>query len=125
MIEGQTLFGSNGNLYLAKYCFGLEAMYIFSAFVWLTGDKALRKSIFIISGIVFINLTNIVRLALLFMHIQKYGDYKLSMDLHELFNITIYSLIFLMWVLWIEKFSDLWKAAKFAKSSKNIPGTSR
>ena len=118
--EGHTLYGLNGNLFLAKYCLGLQAMYIFGAFIWLTGNKISRKSIFIILGIIFINLTNILRLTLLFMHIQKHGNYELAMDLHEMFNIIIYSLIFILWIIWIEKFSDLWsKKYRMSKDSSS------
>ena len=70
-------------------------------------------------GILFLNLVNIIRFVLLFVHIQKYGGYELTIDLHDLYNYVTYTLVFLMWVFWFERFSDIKK--KKPAGLKGIP----
>jgi hypothetical protein len=44
---------------------------------------------------------------LLFIHIQKNGNYELAMDVHDMYNYIIYIIVFGLWVIWFERFSDI------------------
>jgi len=106
-VDSTYLIGDNGTIYMAKFCLGIKTMYLFASVVYLTGRRNFRRWLYIIGGLLVINFINILRFVLLFIHIQRNGDYALSIDLHLLYNIILYSIIFLLWVFWFEKYSDL------------------
>lgn len=110
-VDTYYLIGDNGTIYMAKYCLGFRTMFLFAALVMLTGRKDKTRWIYMFSGLIFLNLINILRFVLLFIHIQKNGGYVLSIDLHDLYNYVIYSIIFILWIIWFEKFSDIRKEA--------------
>jgi len=107
VVDSTYLIGSNGTIYMAKFCLGIKTMYLFAALVFLTGRKNITRWLYIFAGLVFINFFNILRFVFLFIHIQRNGDYTLGMDLHDLYNLVIYSIVFLLWVFWFEKYSDI------------------
>lgn len=107
VVNSTYLIGDNGTIYMAKFCLGIKTMYLFSAIVYLTGRKSIARWIYIAAGIVIINIINILRFVLLFEHIQRYGDYTLGIDLHLLYNLVLYSIVFLLWVYWFERYSDI------------------
>ena len=106
-VESHLLIGDNGSIYMAKPCLGLNTMLLFAAIVFITGKNNRARWIYILSGIVFLNIVNIIRFVLLFIHIQKHGDYVLSMDLHDMYNYIIYGIVFILWIIWFEKYSDI------------------
>ncbi|HNW57823.1 MAG TPA: hypothetical protein PKM69_08620 [Bacteroidales bacterium] len=107
VVDSTYLIGDNGIIYMAKFCLGIKTMYLFSAIVYLTGRKNIKRWIYIIAGVAIINVINILRFVLLFIHVQKYGDYNLNIDLHLLYNLVLYSIVFLLWIYWFEKYSDI------------------
>lgn len=106
VVESSYLIGDNGTIYMSKGCLGFKTMLLFASVVYLTGKDLKTKSIYIITGLIVLNIVNIIRFVLLYIHIQKNGGYNLAIDLHELYKYVTYTLVFLMWVLWFEKFSD-------------------
>ncbi|MBN2486833.1 MAG: hypothetical protein JXB34_12735 [Bacteroidales bacterium] len=102
-IDGIFLRGGAGNLYMAKWCLGLVTMYVFAAMVYLTGTDKKVKWLYIALGIVFLHILNIVRLAVLFMFIQ-HNNAALAHNHHGIYNIVFYTIVFILWVIWIEKF---------------------
>lgn len=106
-VDSTYLIGENGIIYMAKFCLGIKTMYLFSAIVYLTGRRNITRWIYIVAGIIIINVINILRFVLLFIHVQKYGDYSLNIDLHLLYNLVLYSIVFLLWIYWFEKYSDI------------------
>jgi len=107
VVDGTYLIGANRTIYMAKFCLGINTMYLFASVVYLTGRKNMEKWLYIIGGIVFLNFINILRFVFLFIHIQKYGGYTFRIDMHDLFNYIIYSIVFILWVIWFENFSDM------------------
>ncbi len=105
--ELHLLFGENGSIAMEKPCLGFRTMLLFASLVYLTGENKLEKWIYILGGILLLNISNIVRFILLFIHIQKHGGYVLVTDLHDMYDYIIYGLVFLMWILWFEKYSDI------------------
>lgn len=107
VVEPSLLIGDNGSIFMAKYCLGVKTMSLFASIVYLTGNDNKKRWIYILSGLLFLNLVNIMRFVLLFIHIQKNGDYALAMDLHDIYNYITYFIVFVLWVIWFEKFTDI------------------
>ncbi len=106
-VDSHNLIGQNGSIYMAKPCLGLSTMVLFASIVYITGRKDRSRWYYILFGVVFLNLVNILRFVFLFIHIQKHGDYTLTMDLHDMFKYITYAIVFILWVFWFEKYSDL------------------
>ncbi|MFY0483438.1 exosortase family protein XrtF [Flavobacterium sp. PLA-1-15] len=88
---------------IVEGCNAVSIMILFTAFIVAFSGKFLRTFGYIIFGIVAIHILNIFRIALLvvgMVNYPQYGDF-----LHGvLFPLVIYGFIFLLWVLWINKF---------------------
>lgn len=106
------LLGDNANIYMAKGCLGIMTSYIFASFIALTGEKLRLKTIYILVGLLIINIANILRFVFLFIHLQEQGEYLWKMEVHDLFNVIIYGIVFAMWIIWLEYFSDIWPYLK-------------
>ncbi len=50
-----------------------------------------------------------MRFVMIFIHIQKHGGYFLAIEIHDMYNYIIYSFVFVLWVIWFEKFGDFKK----------------
>ena len=94
-ISSNVLAGDYGSVSLAKSCLGLVTIYI-------SASNKTKALLYILVGIIILNLINILRIILLFVHLQKYGDYMLTMDSHDIYNYVIYGIIFILWVIWFE-----------------------
>ena len=105
VVESHVLIGDKGSLSMLKSCLGLNTMLLFASLVFITGENSLKSWIYILSGLVILNIANIMRLVLLFMHIQKHGTYVGPVDYHDLYDYVIYGIVFILWVIWFEKFS--------------------
>jgi exosortase/archaeosortase family protein len=105
-VESHLLKGENGSIYMAKGCLGFNTMLLFASIVYITGKHKSIKWLFIVSGLILLNITNITRFVLLFIHIQNHGGYVLKMDVHAMYNYIIYVIVFLFWIIWFEKYSD-------------------
>jgi exosortase/archaeosortase family protein len=106
-VESNLLIGENGSIYMAKGCLGFNTMLLFVSIVYITGKNNWSQWLFILGGLILLNITNIVRFVLLFIHIQKHGGYALKIDVHDLYNYIIYGIVFILWIIWFEKYSDL------------------
>jgi exosortase/archaeosortase family protein len=106
-VEPFYLIGEKGSIFMLKSCLGYQTMLLYASIVFLTGNTSRRiRWIYIISGLLIINFANIMRFVGLFIHIQKHGNYTLAMDVHDMFNYIIYAIVFVLWVIWFEKFAD-------------------
>lgn len=98
--------GTEAGIQFAKQCLGITLMLVFSSFVYFTGKKIIRKMLFVFSGVILINVLNIFRFVFLYIYIAQ-GNHKITnIMVHDFYNVILYLLVFLMWILWIEKFSD-------------------
>jgi exosortase/archaeosortase family protein len=116
LVESQILIGENGSLSMLKSCLGLNTMLLFASLVFIMGENSWTSWIYILFGLVILNIANIIRLVLLFMHIQKHGTYVGRIDYHDLYDYVIYGIVFLLWVIWFEKFSNT-----HIRMKRNIP----
>jgi len=106
-VESTQLIGNNGYIAMTKDCLGIATMYLFAVMVFLTGNNNKLRWIYIILGVFFLNIVNIIRFVLLFIHIQKHGNYVLAMEVHDIYNYITYFIVFVLWIIWFEKFADV------------------
>ncbi|MFP9098244.1 exosortase family protein XrtF [Flavobacterium sp. RHBU_24] len=84
-------------------CNAVSVMILFAAFIVAFSNGFKRTALYIVAGIVVIHLLNILRIALISMGVFYYPQYTRFM--HDiLFPVFIYSVVFLLWVLWVLKF---------------------
>ncbi|HHJ10657.1 MAG TPA: hypothetical protein ENK25_07165 [Bacteroidetes bacterium] len=115
-VEPFYLIGNNGAIYASKSCLGISTMYLFAALVFLTGNRKKTTWMAIGSGLLILTAVNILRFVLLFIHIQKYGDYMASVYVHNTYNFITYVIVFILWIIWFEKYSDLNPCLRIADS---------
>jgi len=108
-ISGPYLIGEFGTLYMAKWCLGFVTMLVFASMIFLTRTNNKTAWIYILSGVVFLHVINILRLSVLFIYVQHHSSTEMIMDHHDIYNIIVYIIIFLTWVLWFEKFVNFGK----------------
>ncbi|HLO57445.1 MAG TPA: archaeosortase/exosortase family protein [Bacteroidales bacterium] len=104
ILKPSLLIGDNGSISLGKPCLGLITMYIFAVFVYFTAKRKQDAIRYILIGIIILNFVNIIRFVLLFIHLQWFGDYRLTMDIHDIYNYVTYGIVFILWFIWIEKY---------------------
>jgi exosortase/archaeosortase family protein len=86
-------------LLIADGCNGLELIVLYIGFIICFPSSILKKIIFILLGIGIIDLSNIIRCGGL-VFLKRYYGYDLFQFAHHYgFKITLYSIIFMMWVL--------------------------
>lgn len=94
-------------LYIADPCNGLELIVLYVGFIVCFPSSLRKKILYIILGILVIDVANILRCGGL-VFLKRYYDYDLFQFAHHYgFKITLYGIIFMMWTL-------------FAKNSKSV-----
>ena len=85
-------------------CNAISVMILFLSFIIAFKGGFLKTLIFSMIGILVIHLLNIIRIALLVIGLRYYPEYKELM--HDIiFPLFIYGVVFLLWVIWVNKFS--------------------
>ncbi len=85
-------------------CNALSIMILFISFVIAFSGKVKDTFLFIIFGLLIIHISNILRIALLSMAVYHYPQFQDF--LHSVvFPLIIYGVVFLLWVIWVNKFS--------------------
>jgi exosortase/archaeosortase family protein len=93
----------HATLQLVYSCLGLGVISFFTAFVIAYPKKLKAKLLFIVAGILFIELLNILRFVLLALYWNKRRGQAL--DHHTIFDITIYIIIAVGLYFWV-KYDD-------------------
>lgn len=89
----------NDILLIADPCNGLELLVLFVGFILCFPASIVKKIIFILLGIVIIDLANILRCGGL-VFLKRYYDYDLFQFAHHYgFKITLYGIIFMIWIV--------------------------
>lgn len=93
----------HGGIVLVYSCLGYGIMSVFAAFV-LAWPARPRKSklLFLIIGLIIIQLLNIVRLIGLSLLGRDFPFYH-SIDHHTLFNVVVYTVLIVMVYFWLKK----------------------
>ena len=85
-------------------CNALSVIILFIAFVIAFSGKIINTIYFIIAGSLIIHLLNITRIALLMVAFYHFP--KANFILHDiLFPLVIYGTVFILWIIWVNKFS--------------------
>ena len=98
-------FASHG-VWLGEACNGLKVVGLFSIFVIAFPGKWKHKWWFIILGIILVHFTNALRISGLTIISAKWPQY-LDFNHNVTFQIIVYGVIFLLWYIWVQKFSGL------------------
>ncbi|WP_417602175.1 exosortase family protein XrtF [Owenweeksia hongkongensis] len=96
---------NNYAISIEEGCNGINIMILFVAFVVAFGGKWLSMLLFIPSGLLFIHISNIARLMLLSLLNVEWGGEAFHFFHKYGFTAVIYLSVFLLWYLWVVKFS--------------------
>jgi exosortase family protein XrtF len=96
--------GSNG-VWIGSNCNAITLFSLFSVFIIAYPGKTKNKLWFIPLGIITIHILNIFRVVALVL-IANYYPQFLNFNHTYTFTFLIYSFIFLLWMIWVNKFSS-------------------
>jgi len=83
-------------------CNALELFVLYAGFIVCMPAKTLRKTIFIICGIIAIYITNVIRcagVAYIILHYPRYANFAH----HYVFTFVVYGLIIALWLIFSKK----------------------
>jgi exosortase family protein XrtF len=105
--EKSSHIGINGiaRVKVIEGCNGISVMILYLAFILGFPGKPKHKLWFIPTGMLFIHLFNLVRVAMLGWVVFRFGEtgypvYK------EMFTVSIYLLVLALWYWWVQKFGS-------------------
>jgi exosortase/archaeosortase family protein len=98
--EYDLLVAGHGVIQLVYSCLGLGVISFFAAFVIAYPKRLKPKIIFLVSGVIGIEVLNVIRFVLLALFWQKHGEHVL--DHHTIFNIFIYLVIAVTLYFWVK-----------------------
>lgn len=89
-------------LYIADLCNGLELIALYIGFIVCMPSSFWRKVRYIIIGVIILDVVNIARCIGL-IYLQEYYEYYFDIAHKYIFNITVYSVTFILWVIYTRK----------------------
>lgn len=95
---------SKAGIFVGDECNGLSLFALFAGFIISYPGSIKSKVLFIPIGILFIHLLNVLRICGLLI-LQLYAPQFMEFNHTYTFTILVYGFIFLLWMLWINKFS--------------------
>ena len=95
--------GTHG-VYISDSCAALPLMALFAGFILAYPGNWKAKLAYIPIGIASIHIINIIRIIGL-MLLAKHAPSSLDFNHHYTFTFVVYAYIFLLWVMWVNKFS--------------------
>ena len=93
-------------LLISPSCDGLNLMVLFAAFIGAFPGTIYSKFWFIPVGILIIDALNVLRIVILSL-ILLYKPSALSFNHSYTFTLIVYVVIFLLWIVWLKKYSSL------------------
>lgn len=85
-------------------CNALSVIILFISFVIAFTGKFKKTLLFILFGIILIHILNIGRIALLCIALYHFPQYEHLLH-GVVFPLVIYGVVFLLWVVWVNKYS--------------------
>lgn len=103
---GDRLIGidGTGGLWIGDNCNGIALFALFAGFIIAYTGKIKHKIIYIIVGILGIELLNILRVVILAI-LDTYSRTWTEFNHTYTFTFIIYAFIFMLWMIWVNKFS--------------------
>ena len=95
------------NIYIAQIiegCNGLSVIILFSSIVVAFSGKLKQTVLFILIGSLLIHLLNVLRIAMLCVLIYNFPQQEEILH-GVIFPMIIYGFVFMLWVVWVNKFS--------------------
>jgi exosortase/archaeosortase family protein len=89
-------------LHIANACNGLELMVLYIGFIICMPSKFWRKMLYIVLGIIILDLINILRCTGL-IYLREYYHVYFQFAHRYLFNAMVYTATFIMWVIFSRK----------------------
>ena len=89
---------------IVEGCNALSIIILFAAFIVAFTGKLKHTVLYIIGGSLLIHILNITRIAFLIMLIYNFPKWQ-SFWHDIVFPLIIYGFVFLLWIIWISKFS--------------------
>ncbi|WP_035694061.1 exosortase family protein XrtF [Flavobacterium soli] len=86
-------------------CNAISVMILFAAFI-VSFSRTFAKTLgFIVLGVILIHILNVLRIVLLIIGILKLPQYEHLLH-GVVFPLIIYGFVFLLWVIWVNKFQS-------------------
>ena len=110
-------------VFIGFSCLGLTMMWFYSTVIIASQGKVIVKALYILSGILVIQILNVLRMSCLTWLLRdgtkrNFPEFSLldsiTFDHHDLFNCLIYIIVFLLIVFWFEN-----RKIKTLKSTSN------
>ena len=102
------------SVYIARIvegCNAISVIILFASFIFAFSNRFIITFLYIFLGSKLIFILNIFRIALLTKGLYKYPEY--GTFLHDiLFPLVIYGVVFVLWIVWVLKFSAYAKEKK-------------
>lgn len=95
----------SGGVWVGSNCNAITLFSLFSVFIIAYPGNVKNKLWFIPLGIIFIHFLNILRVTALVL-IAYYSPSSLNFNHTYTFTFIVYALIFLLWVIWVNKYSS-------------------
>ena len=97
-------YNKHYTLKIVEGCNAVSVIILFISFVIAFSGKFKTTLLFILSGVLFIYVLNVIRIALLTVLLFRYPEKEHILH-GVLFPLIIYGLVFILWVVWVNKFS--------------------
>lgn len=92
-------------------CNAISVMVLFASFVFAFSSQWKKTALYIILGITIIHILNVIRIAILTLSLFYFSEYEEVLH-GTLFPLFIYGVVFVLWILWVTKFSGYVKKIK-------------
>jgi exosortase family protein XrtF len=90
---------------IVEGCNAVSVIVLFISFIIAFSGKIKTTFLYLVSGSIFIHILNVVRIALLCLVLYHWPEQKKLF--HDVFfPLFIYGVVFLLWIIWINKFSN-------------------
>lgn len=97
-------FHQKGLVRIVEGCNGINLIILFVSFVVAFSGTLKNTLLFIFGGSLLIYILNVLRIAVLSILIYRFPN-QLHLLHGVLFPLVIYSVVFILWVIWVNKFS--------------------
>jgi len=96
----------NNVIAIGNPCNGLVIMALYAGFIIAYPGPIKTKSIFIVAGILIIFIMNLMRVVALTFNWMYYQS-SFEFNHNYTFTFLVYAVVFIMWMVWANKFSSL------------------
>jgi exosortase family protein XrtF len=85
-------------------CNAISVMILYAAFIFAFSTRWKKTFLYTLIGIIIIHFFNIIRIVLLCFSLYYCKEYAIFLH-GTIFPLFIYGVVFLLWILWVTKFS--------------------